>query len=86
MPAPTEPPDELYEPTWWELHITDQDSNWRFLLRADTRGEAPTLSDLAELANSDDPEVRADAAYLRERFLEHRTIVAEREKYRPPPF
>lgn len=78
-----EPPDELYEPTWWETNITDQDTEWHELLRHNTEGGAPTLADIARLT---DPRDRADAHYLRTRFLEHRAIVAEREKHRPPPF
>ncbi|OZF50410.1 HNH endonuclease signature motif containing protein [Rhodococcus sp. 14-2470-1a] len=79
----TDPPDELYEPTWWEANITDEDCQlWR-LLNPRTDGGAPSLADIARL---DDPQCRADALYLREKFLEHRAVVAEREKYRPPPF
>ncbi|WP_338888152.1 HNH endonuclease signature motif containing protein [Rhodococcus sovatensis] len=78
-----EPPEELYEPTWWETHISDQDNNWGNLLDIRTDGDAPTLGDIARLT---DPQARADAIYLRTKFIEHRTIVTEREKHRPPPF
>jgi hypothetical protein len=81
-----EPSDELYEPTWWETHMSDRDTDWHRLLRNDTVGGAPSLGDIAGRVGPEDARALADAAYLRERFLEHRAIVAQREKFRPPPF
>lgn len=79
----TQPSHELYEPTWWETNMTDQDTEWYKLLTIDTEGGAPTLGDIARLT---DPQARDDAEYLRNKFLEHRAIIAQREKHRPPPF
>ncbi|WP_139279750.1 HNH endonuclease signature motif containing protein [Rhodococcoides yunnanense] len=78
-----EAPDELYEPTWWEIHISDTDTHWEHLFNTDLRTVVPSLGDIALLT---DPQAREDATYLRARFLEHRAIVTERDKRRPPPF
>ena len=81
--GPDAPSDELFEPTWWETNISDRATNWYRLLNPDASTGAPTLRDIAGLT---DPLARADASYLRGKFLEHRAIVAQRHKYRPPPF
>lgn len=82
-PETVEPPEELYEPTWWEMNMSGGETRWHTLLTVDPETGAPTLGDIARL---NDPRERADARYLRTRFLEHRAIVAQRERHRPPPF
>ncbi|OZF04463.1 hypothetical protein CH300_13735 [Rhodococcus sp. 15-1154-1] len=81
--APTgDPPDELYAPTWWETYIGEY-SEYGDVADTDRAAYVPSLGDIARLT---DPTARADAIFLRERFLEHRAVVTARERYRPPPF
>ncbi|WP_241483880.1 HNH endonuclease [Rhodococcoides fascians] len=85
-PRPTtptgDPPDELYAPTWWETYIGEY-SEYGDMADTDRAAYVPSLGDIARLT---DPTARADAIFLRERFLEHRAVVTARERYRPPPF
>ncbi|MGA9870280.1 MAG: hypothetical protein WBQ44_03910, partial [Rhodococcus sp. (in: high G+C Gram-positive bacteria)] len=77
------PPDELYEPTWWERNITDTATDWFDVINPQSMKHVPSLADIAKLT---DARARADAIFLRARFLEHRAVVREREEHRPPPF
>lgn len=77
------PSSELYEPTWWETNIGDEFTDWFDLINTESASFVPTLGDIARIK---DPQEREDALFLRERFLEHRAVVAAREHFRPPPF
>ncbi len=86
--TPHEPPAELYEPTWWEANICDTDSSWSHIraMTGPVAGGSMRIPSLGEIARITDPQQRADMRFLREKFLEHRAVIAARDRYRPPPF
>ncbi len=82
------PSDALYEPTWWEMHISVTDSTWSKVANmnspmADGTIRIPSLGDIARMTDTQD---REDATFIRRMFVEHRTVIAAREtrNYRAP--
>nr|WP_296769294.1 HNH endonuclease signature motif containing protein [Rhodococcus sp. (in: high G+C Gram-positive bacteria)] len=87
-PVDRTPSDALWEPTWWESNISESDTEWSSVasLGGSTANRSVRVPTLGDIARMKDPQQRADATFLRERFLEHRAVIAARDRLRAPPF
>lgn len=80
--------DAVYEPTWWEIHICETDSSWTEVanLQSPVAGGTMRIPSLGDIARMTDAQEREDAVFIRRKFLEHRDVIAARERrnYRAP--